>query len=625
MHRYKRFALTVCLWFGASLMSGIIGMAAPAFSQNAALVSELDQGWDNGRRDAWYGATQGSRLIPLDWLKALEQPGNNLPFLQPDHIAKFRYLPRKNAGGDVLPVGFAIDTGPDQNLKRTALRWKAGQGASERWVGMTCSACHTTELTFNGKTIRVEGGPGLGDFQSFIAALNSALKETSSDAGKWDRFAKGVLRGSADNAKNRDLLKSAFGQLLNWQEREAEINKTDLQYGYGRVDALGHIFNKVALLVDPAQTKPNPADAPVSIPFIWRAPQLDKVQYNGIASKYTLLGVDLGALARNTGEVIGVLGDVKVGAVQTLKDKVSGFESSVKVQALMRLEDQLKSLRPPKWPVSVLAAFNGSLVKDGEGLYNTHCSSCHIVIDRTNLNDPIQVQMSLFDGSSRSNVTGKPVSPPGTDAWMACNAYDYSAPSGILEAAPSAYFKGDPIGKTQHISDLLTVTVVGTILGKKGEVSAEAAAAFFRGPRPPALEELAPVLPPNARRSPGKTAQLQRCLSWTSPILGYTSRPLNGIWATAPYLHNGSVPTLYDLLLPPAERPGKFYVGTREFDAKNVGYRTDKDAPGNSFLYETHDADGNEIDGNSNAGHDYANEKFTPQQRRAIVEFLKTL
>src|SRR5690625_3270750 len=63
-------------------------------------------------------------------------------------------------------------------------------------------------------------------------------------------------------------------------------------------------------------------------------------------------------------------------------------------------------------------------------------------------------------------------------------------------------------------------------------------------------------------------------------LLSYKARPLNGIWATAPYLHNGSVPTLYDLLLPAKRpddpedgeyRPDEFMVGSREFDPIKVG------------------------------------------------------
>src|SRR5690606_18198960 len=57
----------------------------------------------------------------------------------------------------------------------------------------------------------------------------------------------------------------------------------------------------------------------------------------------------------------------------------------------------------------------------------------------------------------------------------------------------------------------------------------------------------------------------------TKELMAYKTQPLAGVWATAPYLHNGSVPNLYELLLPPEQRSVKFWVGNREFDPKHVG------------------------------------------------------
>src|SRR5262249_2735281 len=54
----------------------------------------------------------------------------------------------------------------------------------------------------------------------------------------------------------------------------------------------------------------------------------------------------------------------------------------------------------------------------------------------------------------------------------------------------------------------------------------------------------------------------------------YRARPVDGVWATAPYLHNGSVPTLMDMLMPQDERPKAFCVGSRQFDPVKVGLRT---------------------------------------------------
>ncbi len=57
-----------------------------------------------------------------------------------------------------------------------------------------------------------------------------------------------------------------------------------------------------------------------------------------------------------------------------------------------------------------------------------------------------------------------------------------------------------------------------------------------------------------------------------APLVGYVAQYLDGIWLSAPYLHNGSVPTLRDLLRPVAQRPAVFYRGYDLYDPANVGF-----------------------------------------------------
>lgn len=124
-------------------------------------------------------------------------------------------------------------------------------------------------------------------------------------------------------------------------------------------------------------------------------------------------------------------------------------------------------------------------------------------------------------------------------------------------------------------------------------------------------------------------------------IAGYKPRPLEGVWATPPFLHNGSVPNLYQMLLPPEQRSARFLVGNRMFDAKHVGYVSEP-AAGNSegFWFDT------SIEGNHNSGHAFtataqqlADAKADPaghalprgvigpllsdKERYAIIEYLK--
>src|SRR3954466_13565922 len=100
---------------------------------------------------------------------------------------------------------------------------------------------------------------------------------------------------------------------------------------------------------------------------------------------------------------------------------------------------------------------------------------------------------------------------------------------------------------------------------------------------------------------------------------GYTSVPLDGIWLTAPYLHNGSVPTLADLLQPVEQRPKQFWRGFDLFDAVKVGFVSDSDAAKRMGTL----LDGSQP-GNSNAGHTYGT-TLSASEKAALVEYMKTL
>ena len=103
---------------------------------------------------------------------------------------------------------------------------------------------------------------------------------------------------------------------------------------------------------------------------------------------------------------------------------------------------------------------------------------------------------------------------------------------------------------------------------------------------------------------------------------GYANAPLDGLWLRAPYLHNGSVPTLRDLLEPAASRPPVFFRGDDRYDPVRVGFVSDK-ASDRGRIYFEYDT---QVPGNSNAGHEgraYGTE-LAADEKDALVEFLKT-
>jgi cytochrome c5 len=98
---------------------------------------------------------------------------------------------------------------------------------------------------------------------------------------------------------------------------------------------------------------------------------------------------------------------------------------------------------------------------------------------------------------------------------------------------------------------------------------------------------------------------------------GYANMPLDGIWLRAPYLHNGSVPTLRALLFP-EERPDEFHRGYDVYDWENVGFvSSGPDAEREGVRFSTRER------GNSNAGHMYGT-TLQPDEKLALIEYLKT-
>jgi len=101
---------------------------------------------------------------------------------------------------------------------------------------------------------------------------------------------------------------------------------------------------------------------------------------------------------------------------------------------------------------------------------------------------------------------------------------------------------------------------------------------------------------------------------------GYANAPLDGIWLRAPYLHNGSVPTLRDMLEVPEKRPKEFYRGYDVSDREKVGFVSDV-AEENGKKYFKFDTT---LPGNSNSGHLYGTE-LSPADKDALVEYMKKL
>ncbi|VUD53348.1 hypothetical protein TDB9533_01816 [Thalassocella blandensis] len=647
------------------------------FDEDYSTPVYLDQGWSESDSLWYYNITQGSDLIPYDFFMVLEQAGSKELFRSNANFDKYRYLPQKATffNPDGLAVGFVKDV------------YKG-----KEYIGYTCAACHTGQINYQGKAVRIDGGAAMADMVGFLTAMEDAMHKTLSDSEKQERFVKAVLERDNDYDSKDEVL----ADLNKWTQimlNYNAVNLSSLEYGYARLDAFGRIYNRVlqhvinkkqarnlmliatdidgrrmlteaqvdlvlnginetiignqqfAIVIDRLMSQQggypnlkgeqmlrlreylfNEPNAPVSYPYLWDITNSDYVQWNALANN-----AGVGPLGRNAGEVTGVFaildwkmsdGDFSLGAKisgQNNKTTQIDFTSSIDLVNLQRIENHLKSLKSPLWPEDILGKIDYTKAKKGELLYAQYCQSCHEIIDRNNWN---RVVISKLSSLKRV----------GTDPTMAENSVNYGGKSGNFEYTYQSTDVGDLIlGEEAPVAAILTATTRGVVATPDVDKTwirrwldwlYTLFASFFYNDIKNSMKQ--------GQYDPDTTAQPFQSL------LAYKARPLNGIWATAPYLHNGSVPSLYELLLPAKQaddpedgeyRPESFTVGSREFDPVKVGFRT---SGYEGFVYNT------KLKGNLNTGHEYAagnteqpNGEILPamtrEQRLQLLEFLKTL
>jgi mono/diheme cytochrome c family protein len=435
-------------------------------------------------------------------------------------------------------------------------------GKGRMWAGLGCAACHTGEVDYRGTHMRIDGGQALIDFNGFEAALIESLSATVSDSGKFDRFAKALGASGGD----RQTLQNEIIALTEKLDARHRMNQVQVPYGYGRLDAFGQIFNAVAVdFLGIPQNRRAP-DAPVSFPVLWDAPHLDLVQWNGSAPN-----AGPGPLLQNITTAMAVYGSMDISG----HDGKAGYPSSVDFDHLGQIQAFFYQLKAPQWPAKILGPLDGQRVARGASLYAQQCSGCH--------------QLSNRDDPKRQlKATLTPLPEVGTDPTMAQNFLDAKSDTGAFAGRKEGVLIGAKFGKQAQTSDLIVHAAVGAALRHPMQTMRDAVIGYNK--------------------------VIKAAIS-THPDY-YKARPLSGIWASAPYLHNGSVPSLAELLKPPGERVASFYVGSRELDPATVGLVTTQGE--RSSLFDT------KLPGNSNAGHTFGT-TLSAQEKLDLLEYLKSL
>ena len=603
----RRVALALGLTLGLGAVEGR--------TQQTGAVGTLTyaaQGWSAADRETFYTTSQGSHLMPYAWFKALRRTDVDEPFAA-DKLQRYGYLAHdvSPANPEGLPIGFIVD----------------GPVASGE-LGLTCAACHTGQLEYTQggivHALRIDGAPAKADAQQFLTDLLAASRATLAESARFDAFAKAVL-GPGYTAAKAAQVKDGFGK---WVAQFGEFTDISLPaaspWGPGRLDAFGMIFNRVAAGDLGIRDNYKVADAPVRYPFLWNASRQDRTQWNGGIHN----GLYIQALGRNTGEVLGVFADFaprRLVPPTPLAPAIIDFKNnSIDFAGLQTLEEKIAVLRPPPWPREIFG-LDEQLAAKGKPLFDANCGGCHAA----------QASLDL------PGLWRTPILAVGTDPKMLINSQRTSEPGLLMGALMPPPAMGARIGDPAKTADLLATSVMGSLLAEAfvppvPSPTKLAQSGVFRALRKDLAEHfpgenLDTLLDPklSARAKLDALVELKafidaRLSNMFSPPpvadgAAYELRVLNGVWAVAPYLHNGSVPNLWELMRPAKDRKSSFMVGSRIFDPKNVGYATDE----SPFKTGAFVADPANANGNGNGGHEFG-AGLTDDERWAIIEYMKT-
>ena len=577
-----------------------------------------------------------------------------------------------------LPVGFArLQNGTDPTT---------GEPYEDQ-LGLTCAACHTGHLEYKNVSIQFDGGPSMVNLGEVERAIGLSIGYTLKlkILGRFNRFASRLeeIKGHpVDREKLEADLQRKFDEIFAQKTLETRLLKgqkdDNLDEGFGRLDALNRIGNQVFFtnFLDKKKfTLPDPLleanlarqDAPVSFPPIWDTPYFLWAQYDASV---------LNELVRNAGEALGVNARVNMTAAAPGRPL---FGSSVNMENIAHFEELLRGTDPfkatgadamkfsgllaPKWkdaqakfPGDAAWATDDKLVEKGRDLYRAHCFECH----RGPVNDPEfdkkypdnsfwkadnpdratknEKNWVEIGGRHYFNVVQVPVSVIGTDRQQSRVLTERRvrlpkalgiSPIDDLNMAGGCGLLPEEASDTPFVLALMDVVAKTIDQWHIAKGTSEEMKQKMWGPRKNCQNPR--VFVAARASSNGKDRDV------LALVPHYRARPLDGVWATAPYLHNGSVPTLRAMLLPQDKRPASFCVGSREFDPVNVGVVTKADnkdpcAPGLTNFDVS-------LLGNSSRGHSFEGKEtdvrklpagvigpeLTDDERRSLVEYLKIL
>ncbi|MDQ2764553.1 MAG: cytochrome c [Pseudomonadota bacterium] len=435
-------------------------------------------------------------------------------------------------------------------------------------VGLTCAFCHTGQIEYHGQSVRIDGGAANIDSRGFAEAMGHAVIATGKDPQRRARFLEAVIRLGYPAARAADDFDNLYDRMLRASPAAPVDMAKSTPPGPGRQDAFNSIAANIFVRALDEKSNTRAADAPVNYPYVWDMWLFDYTQYN--ASQRQPMGRDIVEAIGHVG-VLGFL-DPVTGVVLPEPDR---WRTTIRPRNLYAIRQVLDTLKPPPWPEAVLGKIDQAKAEQGRALFAQNCAGCHGIKLIKGTANPVEWHVPVIR-----------LDKIGTDTASSL-------------AFAGARFDASKLGLSKQASVAQVSFVVVNAIKRQAYLDAGIPGsewAKYDG---------------FGRKD---TADPDPC--------GYKARPLIGTWATPPFLHNGAVRTIYDLLSD--TRPTSFVFGGTEYDPQKLGFTQDA-GPG-TIVLDT------KLTGNSNAGHWFTDDAtrpgrtgrgFTEPEKYAIIEYLK--
>ena len=539
-------------------------------SAPAETVVWSQNGWSDAERAEYHHLAEGSELTSYELLAHLVSVKTGKPFLE--NMERFGFIPDATSATNPhgLPVG--LTTVHSRDKSHTGLEM----------VGFNCAACHVGELSYRGKRVRIDGAPSLVDLQSYQVELKDSLDATLRDPAKAVALAIAIVRDlhAGDSPSSVDASSYASDPAAKTAGDVAAAPTADKNFH--------SVSSQTADAADTSTTLRG---------------------QTALASFQRVLALAKARLAYLKN------GKLLVDGTEPGPGRIDAFGAA---RNLLFPKDAIRMQSPVSFPFIWDVPDTTQQRSGTEAVWIHYDGNTNSILERNigqalgmgAVFDPKTYESTLrIANLHRLEVLTHKLNAP---KWPA----DILGPSTRRKRKP-ARRSSTTNAATATITTSTHLTDVGTDPQRANSFGQPVAGGV---PFPTAIKPILDGLKARAFADDGIPPADQATMD-ANPVIWratgqYLARPLTGVWATAPYLHNGSVPTLWHLLHP-AQRPAKFIVGNREYDPAKLGYATG----GNGWTFDTSQP------GNSNIGHagDKYGTNLTEDQKAALLEYLKTI